>query len=76
MSVVRRRGLLVDDPLVAREDRSPTAPPTGSAEIAGRLRDIPCQPSMRIRLSLASASMSRRWPRWRTRSAREVCCSL
>jgi ParB family transcriptional regulator, chromosome partitioning protein len=41
MSVLRRRGLLVDDPLVAREDRSPTAPSTGSAEIAGRLRDIP-----------------------------------
>ncbi len=41
MSVLRRRGLLVDDPLAAGDDRSPTAPPTGSAEIAGRLRDIP-----------------------------------
>ena len=41
MSVLRRRGLLVDDPLSAGDDRSTTAPPTGSAEIAGRLRDIP-----------------------------------
>jgi ParB family chromosome partitioning protein len=41
MSVLRRRGLLVDDPLAAGDDRSPSVQPTGSAEIAGRLRDIP-----------------------------------
>jgi ParB family chromosome partitioning protein len=41
MSVLRRRGLLIDDPLAAGDDRSPTVPLTGSAEIAGRLRDIP-----------------------------------
>ena len=41
MSVLRRRGLLVDDPLASGEDRSPAAPKAGSSEIAGRLRDIP-----------------------------------
>src|SRR5689334_13393863 len=41
MSVVRRRGLLVDDPLAAGEDRTPAGRPAGSAEIADRLRDIP-----------------------------------
>ena len=41
MSGLRRRGLLVDDPLAARDDRSPAAPATGSSEVAGRLRDIP-----------------------------------
>src|SRR5438045_1217407 len=38
MSALRRRGLLVDDPLGAGEDRQP---PTSGSEIAGRLRDIP-----------------------------------
>lgn len=42
MSVLRRRGLLVDDPLAAAEERSPAAPAAGdSSEIAGRLRDVP-----------------------------------
>jgi ParB family chromosome partitioning protein len=41
MSVLRRRGLLVDDPLAPGDDRSAAEPPTGTAEIAGRLRDIP-----------------------------------
>ncbi|MFZ1992614.1 MAG: ParB/RepB/Spo0J family partition protein [Solirubrobacteraceae bacterium] len=40
MSVVRRRGLLVDDPLAAGEDRTPAAPSTSSSEAAGRLRNI------------------------------------
>lgn len=38
MSVLRRRGLLVDDPLGAGEDRQSA---TGGSEISGRLRDIP-----------------------------------
>jgi ParB family transcriptional regulator, chromosome partitioning protein len=41
MSVLGRRGLLVDDPLAAGEDRAPTVPATSGAEITGRLRDIP-----------------------------------
>jgi ParB family transcriptional regulator, chromosome partitioning protein len=41
MSVLRRRGLLVDDPLAAGEQRSPAAPATAGSEVAGRLRDIP-----------------------------------
>jgi ParB family transcriptional regulator, chromosome partitioning protein len=41
MSVLRRRGLLVDDPLAAGEERSPAAPATAGAEVAGRLWAIP-----------------------------------
>ena len=41
MSAVRRRGLLIDDPLATGENRSPPASRTGASEIAGRLRDIP-----------------------------------
>ena len=41
MSVLRRRGLLVDDPLAAGEERSPAAPATVGSEVDGRLRDIP-----------------------------------
>jgi ParB family transcriptional regulator, chromosome partitioning protein len=41
MSVLRRRGLLVDDPPAAGEERSPAAPATADSEVAGRLRDIP-----------------------------------
>jgi ParB family chromosome partitioning protein len=41
MSVLGRRGLLVDDPLATGEDRTPTVPARTGAEIAGRLRDIP-----------------------------------
>ena len=40
MSVLGRRGLLVDDPLAAREERTPVSPGTSGSEIAGRLRDI------------------------------------
>ena len=40
MSVLRR-GLLVDDPLAAGDDRSPAASVPGVSEITGRLRDIP-----------------------------------
>jgi len=36
-----RRGLLVDDPLAAGDDRSPAATVTGGSEVAGRLREIP-----------------------------------
>jgi hypothetical protein len=69
MSVLRRCGLLVDDPLAAGEERSPAAPATSSSEIAGRLRDIPigeihANPGQR-----ASGSTRGRWPGWRTRSA-------
>ena len=41
MSVPRRRGLLVDDPVAAGEERVPAAPSTVGSEAAGRLRDIP-----------------------------------
>lgn len=42
MSVLRRRGLLVDDPLAATDKRSPAVPTAGdSSESAGRLRHIP-----------------------------------
>ena len=42
MSVPRRRGLLVDDPVAAGEERIPTAAPsTVGSQVAGRLRDIP-----------------------------------
>ncbi|HET7052232.1 MAG TPA: ParB/RepB/Spo0J family partition protein [Solirubrobacteraceae bacterium] len=41
MSVLRRRGLLVDDPLAAGEERTRAAPATAGPEVAGRLRDIP-----------------------------------
>jgi ParB family transcriptional regulator, chromosome partitioning protein len=36
-----RRGLLVDDPLAAGDDRSPGATEAGGSEVAGRLREIP-----------------------------------
>jgi ParB family transcriptional regulator, chromosome partitioning protein len=36
-----RRGLLVDDPLAAGDDRSPAATVAGGSEVAGRLREIP-----------------------------------
>ena len=36
-----RRGLLVDDPLAAGDDRSPPATAAGGSEVAGRLREIP-----------------------------------
>ena len=41
MSVPRRRGLLVDDPIAAGEERIPTAATTVGSQVAGRLRDIP-----------------------------------
>lgn len=41
MSVLRRRGLLVDDPLAAGQERNPAAPSTTGSEVAGRFRDIP-----------------------------------
>jgi ParB family chromosome partitioning protein len=41
MSVLRRRGLLVDDPLAAGAQRTPDTPGTTHAGIGGRLRDIP-----------------------------------
>jgi ParB family chromosome partitioning protein len=41
MSVLGRRGLLVDDPLSARADRTPAVPATSASEIGGRLREIP-----------------------------------
>lgn len=41
MSVLPRRGLLVDDPLAAREDRSPGVAAATGSDGAGRLRDIP-----------------------------------
>ena len=41
MSVPRRRGLLVDDPVAAGEERIPAAPSTVGSQVAGRLRDIP-----------------------------------
>lgn len=41
MSALRRRGLLVDDPLAAGEERSPGAPTTNGSDVAGRLRDLP-----------------------------------
>jgi ParB family transcriptional regulator, chromosome partitioning protein len=41
MSVLRRGGLLVDDPLAAGEERSSAAPATAGSEVVGRLRDIP-----------------------------------
>ena len=48
---------------------------SGSA-VAGRLRDIPIDGDpRRTRLSRASASTSRRSPRWRTRSESVACCS-
>lgn len=60
MSVLRRRGLLVDDPLAAGEER-PQA--TSGSEIAGRLRDIsiaeiranPAQPRRRFDESALAA---------------------
>jgi len=36
-----RRGLLVDDPLAAGDDRSPAATEAGGSTVAGRLREIP-----------------------------------
>jgi len=36
-----RRGLLVDDPLAAGDDRGPAATVAGGSEVAGRLREIP-----------------------------------
>jgi ParB family transcriptional regulator, chromosome partitioning protein len=36
-----RRGLLVDDPLAAGDDRSPAATGPGGSTVAGRLREIP-----------------------------------
>jgi ParB family transcriptional regulator, chromosome partitioning protein len=41
MSGLKRRGLLVDDPLAAGEERSPAGPATAGSEVAERLRDIP-----------------------------------
>jgi len=38
-----RRGLLIDDPLAAGDDRSPAATVAGGSEVAGRLREIPIQ---------------------------------
>jgi ParB family chromosome partitioning protein len=63
MSVLGRRGLLVDDPLAAREERTPVSPGTSSSEIAGRLRDIsiaeihpnPAQPRKRFDESALAA---------------------
>ena len=40
MSVLKR-GLLVDDPVAAGDDRNPAASVPGVSEITGRLRDIP-----------------------------------
>ena len=63
MSVLGRRGLLVDDPLAAREERTPVSPGTSSSEIAGRLREIliaeihpnPAQPRKRFDESALAA---------------------
>jgi ParB family transcriptional regulator, chromosome partitioning protein len=41
MSVLGRRGLRVDDPLAAGEDRSPGAAASSGSAVASRLRDIP-----------------------------------
>ena len=41
MSVPRRRGLLVDDPLAAGEDHSQDTSVTSSSGVASRLRDMP-----------------------------------
>ena len=41
MSVPRRRGLLVDDPLASGEYRNQAACVTSGSEVASRLRDIP-----------------------------------
>ena len=41
MSVLGRRGLRVDDPLAAGEDRSAGAAASSGSAVAGRLRDIP-----------------------------------
>lgn len=63
MSGLGRRGLLVDDPLAAADDRSSATPATGGSEIAGRLRDIaieqihpnPAQPRKRFDESALAA---------------------
>ncbi len=63
MSLLGRRGLLVDDPLAAREERTPVSPGTSSSEIAGRLREIliaeihpnPAQPRKRFDESALAA---------------------
>ena len=47
MSVLRRRGLLVDDPLAAGEERSPAAPGMAGSEVAGRLWHIPIGETIR-----------------------------
>ena len=41
MSVLGRRGLLIDDPLAAGQDRDPGAAVSNGTAVAGRLRDIP-----------------------------------